>query len=131
MIDENVPEHLFGDAGRIGQLVNKVLRILLNRKKEGEIVVHLSTYQVSYATMLRIDVTDIKSNLPEKDRKVLRANAADNNREHAAGEDEKSLGISLARLLRRNMSGTFYFEENGDDVVMRIDLPQLGLGGNC
>lgn len=130
VIDKNVPEHLFGDAGRIGQLVNKVLRILLNKKKEGEMVVHLSTYQVSYATMLRIDVTDIKSNLSEKDRKVLRANAADNNRENAASEDEKSLGISLARLLRRNMSGTFYFEENGGDVVMRIDLPQLGLGGN-
>lgn len=128
-IGDDVPKVLFGDAGRIGQLVNKLLRILINRKKDGCIEVNLSAYKASYATMLRVSVVDKDSSLPEEDRRVLRANSKDNDTENVSGEDERRLGISLARLLRRNMSGKFAFEENGADVIMIIDLPQL-VGGN-
>lgn len=129
-IDESVPEALFGDAGRIGQLVNKIIRILINHKKEGSISVKLETYRQSYATILSIIVLDENASLPEDDRKVLRANAKDNETENVSGEDDRRLGITLARLLRRNMSGKFRFEEIGDKVVMTIDLPQLSVGGN-
>lgn len=128
-VDKNVPEILFGDAGRIGQMINKLLRIILNRKKEGAVEINMSAYKESYATMLRIAVVDKASVIPEEDRRVFRANSKDNETDNVSGEDEKRLGISLARMLRRNMSGKFDFEEKGNDVIMTVDLPQLCVGG--
>lgn len=128
-VDKNVPEILFGDAGRIGQMINKLLRIILNRKKEGTVEINMSAYKESYATMLRIAVVDKDSVIPEEDRRVFRANSKDNETDNVSGEDEKRLGISLARMLRRNMSGKFDFEEKGNDVIMTVDLPQLCVGG--
>lgn len=129
-LSESVPEKLFGDAGRIGQIVNRVIREMLENKTAGTINVNLSAKNISYATMLYITITDFKTGFTKKELDDIRETFAKNRYQDEFVTDVSGFAFAFVRLLLRKMSGTIKVYERGEETFFEICLPQLKLGGD-
>ncbi len=128
-VDDTVPEVLFGDEGRIGQMINRMIRELLENKTGGSLNIKLSAREVSYSTMLYITLTDTQSCLSVKEREEIKT-YVENNTYQQYQEDGGAFGISFVLLLLKRMSGNISLEEDADNIVIELCLPQLKLGGS-
>ena len=121
---KDVPEMLFGDPGRIGQIVSKVIKILLNHNSRGHINVELSTQKISYATMLNIMICDKATRLSSDEIKNLTKAFEQDAMKYAESESE-GLDFSFVNLLLTQMNGKIDLDDKNGDLLINISIPQL------
>lgn len=124
-IDKDVPKFLFGDAGRIGQIANFAIRALLAKKVEGSFHIDIKAKQISYATNLYIEIHDIKTGARKNVIQQLDASFAAGIDTQEYLKDIAKLDISFASVLVKKLSGKVNLEHDGENVVLKIRLPQL------
>ena len=129
-IEEDVPEFMLGDAGRIGQVVSKLLFNCISSSSGGKITVHASSRRVSYAVMLSISIEDSKMGLSEEQVRIVKEYIENGNSQEMEWEGRPELGFSIVSFLIRHMSGNFEVEEKpGGGTVFTLSLPQLEVKG--
>lgn len=119
---------LFGDVGRIGQLINKFLHAIIMDKTEGKIEVSLSTIKRSYAAVLCIEITDFDSNITEEEVEYFHDYFHKDIKE--AVPDEKysmDMRISLTNIIFNKMSCEVSSQREGKNFIIRIFVPQLAI----
>lgn len=124
-VDESVPENLMGDAGRIGQLVSKVVQILLSEKTSGSIKIAFSAHNVSYAIRLYATIYDYNTGLSKDTEYSMLNEIGYISRSCPEQDDVSMLGIHMVNLLLEQMSGTISIDRDNDDVAVNICIPQL------
>lgn len=121
-VDESVPEKLFGDAGRITQMLNKLLSNSINYTERGSIRIDASCKRESYAVMLNISITDSGNVLSEKELFKV-PNYLE---QSGAGFEGENIGVNIIGMLSRQMSGSVEVQARlGEGTRFSIVLPQL------
>ena len=122
---------LFGDVGRIGQMLNKILRTILEKKSEGELEVQISTEKCAYATMLNVLINDRNTGYTSEAVEELKEHFEYDDRQDFFVEADSNIRHSLEGVLLAKMAGTISFDIIKQDMIVKIGLPQLALdGGN-
>lgn len=124
-VEESVPENLMGDAGRISQLVSKVVQILLAEKSSGSIKIVFSTHNVSYATRLYATIYDYNTGLSMETEYSMLNDTGYVSDSYSEQEDVSLLGIHMVNLLLEQMSGTISIDRDKENAVVKICIPQL------
>lgn len=119
--------NLFGDSGRIGQLLNKLIRTLLDGKQTGTIRVEVSTSRVSYATMLTFSIVDYHTNISQDDVDRFKTYFARPNEQFFSNDDLSYMWMPFVKTMLSQMSGTMEVTRDMDDLKMEICSPQLAL----
>lgn len=129
-IEDNVPQQLFGDAGRIGQMLNKVISNAISSKeeieKETRLQIILSAEKSSYAHLLKIKVWDEGKDLSEKELKGLSDYFSRGILRLQDRDETNEVALSLVDLFARQMQGKITVEsKKGEGMAFVIELPQL------
>lgn len=124
-VEESVPENLMGDAGRISQLVSKVVQILLAEKSSGTIKIVFSTHNVSYATRLYATIYDCNTGLSKDTEYSMLNDTGYISESYSEQDDVSMLGIHMVNLLLEQMSGTISISRDNEDATVKICIPQL------
>lgn len=102
-VDDNVPQTLLGDEGRIGQIITKLLMSAVKYTDEGVIDIHVSSKKVGYATYITITIADDGAEITPDD-------------------------LSMVSFLVKQMSGDINIEcTEGEGTKFLLGLPQLAL----
>lgn len=129
-VEDNVPEFMLGDAGRIGQILNKVLYNCIRSAKGGRITIHAASQVVSYAVMLDIFVEDSAMVLTEEQVEMIRQYLANDTIREREWEGKPELELSIVSFLITQMSGKVEVNRKTDGgTVLTISLPQLEVKG--
>ncbi len=128
-IDENVPENMLGDSGRIGQIVNKLLINSVTHFPQGDIVIKAACQKVSYAAMLILSIEISSMELSEQQLKYIQEYMRNGSLHTLEREEGTELGLSLVSLLIRQMSGKIEVMCKEEGTVFTIILPQLEVKG--
>ena len=126
-VSDDVPKVLLGDAGRIGQVIVRILHYILRYKISGKLNVELDVKKKSYASMLCISITDYDSEIPaEEGNKMLRyINDYNYIQEN---EDSDFIAVRLLRLLFEQISAeTDIYRDEKNTVHINIAIPQLAI----
>lgn len=129
-ISDTVPRLLFGDGGRIGQLLTKLITNAIavkeNADTPSELRISVSTRKDSYAQILKIAVQNLGEVLkPEEldsiheyfSRGILRLKDRD---------DVNEFALSIVDLFVRQMQGRITADSNeAEGTTFVIELPQL------
>lgn len=126
-IGECSTDSLFGDLGRIGQMLTKTIKTLTNNKQNGSIDLTLSTDKISYATMLCITIADKESSISAESMHKVESYFNDNSFSSFSETDEIGMWLSLEAILLKKMSGSISFEHSDNTLFMKIILPQLAV----
>ncbi|MGN0437243.1 MAG: PocR ligand-binding domain-containing protein, partial [Lachnospiraceae bacterium] len=127
VVKDCVDKNLFGDDGRISQMLNRIVKTVLEKKTKGKLVVELSTKQISYATMLDIHIIDCDTDYNEHD--VLKFNElfSKNHEEDIEDNDLDEMIISYIGMILKKMAGTISFACQDKDFVVSVCMPQLAM----
>ncbi len=129
-VDEKVPEFMLGDAGRIGQVLSKLLYNCISCTSGGELTIRANSRKVSYAVMLSISVEDSLMTLSPVQLEKVREYIKSGSVQEMEWEGRPELGFSIVSFLTRHMSGKFEVNEKpGGGTVFTISLPQLEVKG--
>ncbi|MDE5872982.1 MAG: PocR ligand-binding domain-containing protein, partial [Lachnospiraceae bacterium] len=102
-VDDDVPQTLLGDEGRIGQIISKLLMSAVKYTDEGVIDIHVSSKKVGYATYITITIADDGAEITPDD-------------------------FSMVSFLVKQMSGDINIEcTEGEGTKFFLGLPQLAL----
>lgn len=102
-VDDDVPQTLLGDEGRIGQIITKLLMSAVKYTDEGVIDIHVSSKKVGYATYITITIADDGAEITPDD-------------------------LSMVSFLVKQMSGDINIEcTEGEGSKFLLGLPQLAL----
>ena len=102
-VDDDVPQTLLGDEGRIGQIITKLLMSAVKYTDEGVIDIHVSSKKVGYATYITITIADDGAEITPDD-------------------------FSMVSFLVKQMSGDINIEcTEGEGTKFLLGLPQLAL----
>ena len=127
VIDDNVPEYLLGDSGRIGQVIIKLCRVLSTVMNGERIALHIACKRESYASMLDIRVYCIESVSEDVIQKI---NYYISGGETYTFDSDCYSGLSYVSNIVQQMSGTLKFADNeAGGMEFVISLPQLGISG--
>lgn len=126
-LDDCEQDSFYGDSGRIGQMLSKTIKTIVDKKKEGEILVGFSSKKVSYATMLCIKITETKSNYTPADIDEIKAYFEKDDEDNYMAEDVRGLWLSFEGTLLKKMAGTIKFEKDGNNFIINIAIPQLAV----
>jgi ligand-binding sensor protein/two-component sensor histidine kinase len=129
-VDEKVPEFMLGDAGRIGQILSKLLFNCISSASGGELIIRANSRKASYAVMLSISVEDASMKLSSVQLDKVREYIKSGSVQEMEWEGRPELGFSIVSFLTRHMSGKFEVNEKpGGGTVFTISLPQLEVKG--
>lgn len=129
-VDEAVPEFMLGDAGRIGQILNKLLFNCISSSSGGRITIQAVSRKVSYAVMLSISVEDSVMELPAEQMKKIKEYMEKGSIQEMEWEGRPEFGFSIVSFLVRHMSGNFEVSAKPDGgTIFTISLPQLEVKG--
>lgn len=130
IISDSVPEILFGDSGRIGQILNKLIENSIRFTYNGTIVIKVDCKRVSYADMLVISVGDNGVGLGEEDLETVRTYLSESNMSIMKAADVFVPGFSIIGFLVRQLAGTIEINSTaGEGSEFIITLPQLSVNG--
>lgn len=129
-IGEEVPEFMLGDAGRIGQVLSKLLFNCISSAKGGKIIIRAVSRKVSYSVMLSISIEDFSMQLPQEQVEKIQEYIKKGNVQEMEWDGRPELELSIVSFLTRHMSGSFEIKEKPDGgIVFTISLPQLEVKG--
>lgn len=129
-IDEEVPQILLGDSGRIGQVINKMLRVGIEYAIGGNIMIEASVKRHAYAVELVLHVwTESTSLQPvqiDRMRKYMKTERIDPVVEgHSA-----YVGLSSVVLMVKQLTGRIEIPEDLDaGLAAVVSFPQLEVKG--
>lgn len=124
--DQSLPEYMLGDPGRIGQIMHKLLVNCVNETKEGKIIIRAACQKVSYASMLVISIEALGVQMSKEQLKDIEEYMRNEKMSTLEKEQSMDLGLSIVRLLLRQMSGKLKVtsnEKQGTEFI--VTLPQL------
>jgi len=124
-VDESVSENLMGDAGRISQLVSKMVQILLAEKSSGSIKIVFSTQNALYATRLYVMIYDYNTGLSKDTEYSIINDVGYVSGDFSEQDDISFLGIHMVNILLEQMSGDISISRDNEDAVVTICIPQL------
>lgn len=102
-VDDDVPQALLGDEGRIGQIISRLLMSAVKYTDEGVIDIHVSSKKIGYATYITITIADDGTQITPDD-------------------------LSMVSFLVKQMSGDIDIEcTEGEGTKFLLGLPQLAL----
>ncbi len=126
-IADDVPPVLLGDAGRIGQLVVRILHFILGYKIDGKLYVDFTVKKKSYASMLNISIRDYDSEIPQEEGKKILSYVLSENFTYEP-EDSSLVAIRLLRLVIEQISADVKLRRDQDNTVhIDIAVPQLAV----
>lgn len=129
-VEENVPEFMLGDAGRIGQILNKLLFNCISSSTGGKITIRAVSRNVSYAVMLNISIEDSAMKLADEQVERIRKYIDNDNWSEKEWEGGPEMEFAIVSFLIRQMSGKFEINKKTDvGTVLTISLPQLEVKG--
>lgn len=128
-IDDEVPQFLLGDGGRIGQMLAKIISNEVSVKdifgEETSIHVAVSAKKESYAHILEIKVCDCGKMLSEEEVNALREYFSRGILNFQDGEEANEVALSIVDLFVRQMQGRIFVENYEEGLQYIIRLPQL------
>lgn len=128
-IDEEVPQMLLGDGGRIGQMLAKIISNEVSVKdifgEESSIHVAVSTKRESYAHILEIKVCDYGKSLSDEEVNALRDYFSRGILNFQDGDEANEVALSIVDLFVRQMQGQIFVDNNEEGLQFIIRLPQL------
>lgn len=124
-IDDSVPEFLLGDSGLIGQIINKLIYDSIFFTEKGGITIKASCRKSSYASMLRIKISDTGRGMTSEQLERVQRFFTDT---YLMDDDKyrESLSFPMIGVLMKYMSGKVEVssvENVGTEFVLTI--PQL------
>lgn len=129
-VEEDVPECLLGDGGRIGQVLSKLVSNAVGFKsdstKETKVEILVSVRKESYAHVLEIRVCDRGKILPEYALKLFTDYFSRGILYLREREDNGDFSLSIVDLFVRQMQGKVSVtSKETEGTVFLIELPQL------
>lgn len=129
-ISESVPRLLFGDGGRIGQLLAKLIAnaigVKANADIPSELRIFVSTQKDSYAQILKITVQNFGEVLKPEELNSIHEYFSRGILRLQDREDVNEFALSIVDLFIRQMQGKITVTSNETDgTVFVIELPQL------
>ena len=129
-VEEDVPECLLGDGGRIGQVLSKLVSNAVGFKsdstKETKVEILVSVRKESYAHVLEIRVCDRGKVLPEYALKLFTDYFSRGILYLREREDNGDFSLSIVDLFVRQMQGKVSVtSKETEGTVFLIELPQL------
>ncbi len=128
-ISKEVPDMLFGDGGRIGQILTKLITHAIEIKEEieKETVLEISVFckKESYAQVLTIEVRDSGKMLEEDEVKALNEYFSRGILRMQDNGETKEYELSIIDLFVRQMQGEILIKNSEDGLKFSIALPQL------
>lgn len=118
---------LFGDVVVIAQMVNRIVKKISDEKTLGTVEVEFSTKLNHYATYLNILIREKKIQYTDEYIDKVKKMFQNKNPENLNVRDEMSLWLSLEGMMLDSMSGTIDVNKEGEDLITRICIPQIGL----
>ncbi|MBQ5319947.1 MAG: PocR ligand-binding domain-containing protein [Oscillospiraceae bacterium] len=127
LVNENVPLKMFGDAGRVGQAVMKILQKMKELAPNGELIVNVDCPHCSYAAELEIRIgTTEKITAHEEIEDVN--NSFTNKNKYLNVRDLDDIGMTVIGRIIREMQGTISAEECEESgIEFYIRVPQLAI----
>lgn len=120
--DAGLPEILLGDAGRINQIVTKLVRNAIRYTENGTIVIRVSSEKKSYATNTVIQVSDTGKGMSATEWNLIKKFTE----KGVPYDDGDGIGITIIPMLLAKMSGTFEVDNvAGKGTTFTISIPQL------
>lgn len=126
MLADNITEHVFGDIGRIGQMLTKTVKNIIDRKQDGAVQVEVGTHKESYATVLDVTMTDERTTYQKAEIATIRKHF-DGGRPIYLEEEERDMWLALEGEMLREMGGTVQFQKDEDVMVIEVHIPQLSV----
>jgi len=128
VVEEHVPQYFLGDAGRIGQILHKLLVNSASCSRDGKIVLKAASRKISYASMLQLSVENPGMKMSKRQMSEIQQYMEHGTIHDSLKEDNPELGFSLVRLLLSQMSGKIEVSEMGNGgTEVTIILPQLAV----
>lgn len=127
-IDNNVPDRLLGDEGRIGQIISKILMNLIQYTQEGVIDIHVSSRKHGYAEDLTIEITNSGTEILPDQYSILKKYLETGDTDGFDKKKDEKNDFSMVSFLLKQMSGSIKVastEKKG--ITFAIQLPQLSL----
>lgn len=126
-IDDNVPELLFGDAGRIRQAVIKLLRNSYALAPDGKLSIRISCSDCGYAVVPEIRVINTGGTLTSE--KVSDVNESlEYKHQYLNSDSWENIGLTVTGRIIRQMHGTISAEKNeGSGFEFVVKVPQLNI----
>lgn len=129
-VEEDVPECLLGDGGRIGQVLSKLVSNAVGFKsdstKETKVEILVSVRKESYAHVLEIRVCDRGKVLPEYALKLFTEYFSRGILYLREREDNGDFSLSIVDLFVRQMQGKVSVtSKETEGTVFLVELPQL------
>ncbi len=129
-ISESVPKMLFGDGGRIGQLLAKLITNAIAVKENADVPSELrilvSTQKDSYAHILKIAVRNTGEALKQEDLNSIREYFSRGILRLQDRDGVNEFALSIVDLFVRQMQGRITVDSNETEgTTFVIELPQL------
>ena len=126
-INENVPEMMFGDAGRISQAVIKVMQRLRTITPNGELKLDVSCPHCSYAAELEIKISTTDTNVNAEELYDLHNSIMSKNK-YLNINNLDDVGLTITGRFIKQMHGTINAVKNDNsEIEFVIRVPQLAV----
>lgn len=127
-VSPDIPKLLFGDAGRIRQIVTKLIQNSIHYTNQGGIWLQATIKKRSYATNIILSISDTGEGLAPETLVHIRS--------YLQGEDlydrGDSIGLTIIRPLLRKMSAALDVNSMpGEGTTFSLTVPQLALPENA
>lgn len=110
-VDKNMPKRLYGDIGRIKQIVINLLNNAVKFTDEGHVLLRVSVCQrAGEKIMLKIDVEDTGQGIKEEDQGKLFSAFDQVDMRRNRSKEGTGLGLSICKQLATLMGGTITVE---------------------
>lgn len=129
-VDEDVPKSLLGDAGKLGQILVRLIQRAIVDDKANQIRVHVSCYQEEYALYVNVNIWDDGKGISPWKLQTVRNYITNRNQKMLDTEKRSSLlGISIVGLLLHQLLGKAEVDSvKGEWSSFTISVPQLRVG---
>lgn len=127
-VEDDVPEELLGDMGRIVQSITRLVAAPAKVIGEGAISIHVSCKEKGYASVLHIEVTTKELVLSQDEVSMIREIIDDHamRKINSNFREDDGVGISVVAFWVKQMSGKMQVESNNEcGTSFIIELPQL------
>jgi len=133
-VGDEVPETMLGDAGRIGQMLVKLILKVVGqkgrRKRESGLHIAVHANKFSYSHTLTITVWDKSQDFKTEEVEALQRYFSRDILGLQSKEEASQYALSIVDLFVRQMRGQISVENrNGEGTVFVISLPQLEVPG--
>ena len=126
--DENVPDLIMGDPGRICSVIGKLVENSIRYTENSFIEVHIGSRTEGYALMLEISVRDGGVGIEKKQAAYIRSYMLSRGKTETTDEEFEMLGFSLVGYCVNAMHGDIELNSapgEGTEFIVRI--PQLAV----